>query len=390
MSESSKPMVENQRRRLTVGRGHGSAPDEALAALAAAPNGRIEEFGLQNIFEQAATQGKRAAALFSVTDKDMKRKRSFAEKDEEVLFNSLFSDEKACKDWVHDNRVAYKCHKGLKPESPNQDSFSIVIVEDDFALYSVLDGHGPLGHDVSDLCRGRVVKEFMQRREQGLPPPDALKGAFESNQQELEVLNDSKRLDSSMSGTTCTVAYHDIAGKVLYLAHVGDSRAIISAAGNHREVEDLSVDHKPNLPEEKRRIESKGGRVVFDGFYNHRVFAQAGMYPGLNMSRALGDVIGHHEAGLSAEPDVKEVPLTSEGCPRLLLLCTDGVWEFIESKDAMRLALSGKTPSDISPEDMNKHLSRITKASWDQWMQDSDQEISDDITGIAVAITCVD
>ncbi len=28
------------------------------------------------------------------------------------------------------------------------------------------------------------------------------------------------------------------------------------------------------------RIEEKGGRVVFDGYYNYRVFAKAGMYPG--------------------------------------------------------------------------------------------------------------
>lgn len=55
---------------------------------------------------------------------------------------------------------------------------------------------------------------------------------------------------------------------------------------------DLTMDHKPDHPAERSRIEQAGGRVVFDGFYNYRVYARSGKYPGLNMSRALGDLAG--------------------------------------------------------------------------------------------------
>ena len=38
-----------------------------------------------------------------------------------------------------------------------------------------------------------------------------------------------------------------------------------------------------------RGIEKAGGRVVFDGYANHRVYAKNARYPGLNMSRCIGE-----------------------------------------------------------------------------------------------------
>merc|ERR1712151_128391 len=95
-------------------------------------------------------------------------------------------------------------------------------------------------------------------------------------------------------------------------SHVGDSRSVIGSAAGEM-VSPLTIDHKPDLPEEKKRIESADppGRVIFDGFFNHRVFAKTGMYPGLNMSRAFGDCVAHRMAGLTAMPDVREIDLAS-------------------------------------------------------------------------------
>merc|ERR1739848_882284 len=115
------------------------------------------------------------------------------------------------------------------------------------------------------------------------------------------------------------------------------------------------------------------GRVVFDGFYNHRVFAMGGMYPGLNMSRALGDIVAHAEAGLSAVPDVKEIEVTPD--MKQLLICTDGVWEFIDNKEVTSLTKEGA-----------KSVDKLAKESFDRWMKDSDYEISDDITAIIIEL----
>lgn len=46
----------------------------------------------------------------------------------------------------------------------------------------------------------------------------------------------------------------------IYIANVGDSRAV-SSKFKGRDITAVTVDHKPNLPSEKRRILANGGNV---------------------------------------------------------------------------------------------------------------------------------
>ncbi len=51
-----------------------------------------------------------------------------------------------------------------------------------------------------------------------------------------------------------------ILDNMCYIANVGDSRAIMSCKmGN--EINELTNDHKPNDPDEKKRITEAGGKV---------------------------------------------------------------------------------------------------------------------------------
>ena len=75
------------------------------------------------------------------------------------------------------------------------------------------------------------------------------------------------------SGTTAVVAV--LKGKQLHVANAGDSRCIISRAG---QAIDMSIDHKPEDESEYTRISKAGGHVTVDGRVNG----------GLNLSRALG------------------------------------------------------------------------------------------------------
>lgn len=389
-SSSAVKPPDVQRRRLTVaacdpvvGSVRGTSPDPEDAEK------RLQKSGLWEVFSKVPT-GKHAVSITSVTDRDLKRRRSFAEKDYEVLVppgRDLEAEQK----FLVDTGVGFCCKKGLKPESPNQDSFCVLYVEGEFALYGVFDGHGPCGHDISDMARELLVAHVLKHPKFPADPEIVLTEAFTETQAQLEKTG---LVDPSTSGTTCSMLLHDIRADRITVAHVGDSRAIVGRRGTaEAEYEgpiDLTIDHKPNLEKERTRIETANppGRVVFDGFYNHRVFAQNGNYPGLNMSRALGDVIAHREAGLTAVPDCITIDLRAERdkfAEVTVLLCTDGVWEFIDSKEALsilntaRLAAPPGSKSEVA-------ANKLAEESWNRWMKDSHHEISDDITVMMVPL----
>lgn len=66
--------------------------------------------------------------------------------------------------------------------------------------------------------------------------------------------------DVRYSGTTCVTV--QLTGHKIICANSGDSRAILCCNdGKKWKVVPLSRDHKPEIPEEKERIESMNGRV---------------------------------------------------------------------------------------------------------------------------------
>ena len=72
---------------------------------------------------------------------------------------------------------------------------------------------------------------------------------------------------------------------------------------------ELSIDQKPDRPEEKIRVEKFGGRVFAqtndrgDELGPARVWMKDVMMPGLAMSRSFGDKAGI-KAGTNAEPEL--------------------------------------------------------------------------------------
>merc|ERR1712107_822035 len=137
---------------------------------------------------------------------------------------------------------------------------------------------------------------------------------------------------------------HDFSNQKLTIAHVADSTCCLSsfkdASKKEITTKAMTRDHKPSLKDEKARIEKAGGRVVFDGYANHRIYAKNGRYPGLNMSRCLGDLLGHQDAGVTCEPEVNVIDLSQEQFKNVnqLLVCSDGVWESITAQEAATLS----------------------------------------------------
>lgn len=72
------------------------------------------------------------------------------------------------------------------------------------------------------------------------------------------ILSDDTLNSGSGTGSTAVTAIL-INGKVLWIANVGDSRAIVSRRGKATQI---SVDHDPATDAERSMVESKGGFVT--------------------------------------------------------------------------------------------------------------------------------
>lgn len=127
------------------------------------------------------------------------------------------------------------------------------------------------------------------------------------------------------------------------VANAGDCRAVLCRKG---EAIDLSQDHRPIYPSERRRVEELGG-YVDDGYLN-------GV---LSVSRALGDwdmkLPRGSSSPLIAEPEFQQMVLT-EGDEFLIIGC-DGIWDVMSSQHAVSLVLRGLRRHD-DPEQCARDL----------------------------------
>ena len=152
----------------------------------------------------------------------------------------------------------------------NQDSFLVLQNQynfKDFNIFSVLDGHGINGHLVSRFITKYFTSFFKNNKKMNsnenedavyyrLKKKDneIMKKAFRHAERDLEK---NSEIDANFSGTTCVMVLQ--VGEKLLCANVGDSRAILVKDNNV--IVPLSIDQKPDDPEEKKRIEESGGEI---------------------------------------------------------------------------------------------------------------------------------
>eukprot|EP01103_Thecamoeba_quadrilineata_P001470 TRINITY_DN11329_c0_g1_i1.p1 TRINITY_DN11329_c0_g1~~TRINITY_DN11329_c0_g1_i1.p1 ORF type:complete len:361 (-),score=103.43 TRINITY_DN11329_c0_g1_i1:134-1216(-) len=142
------------------------------------------------------------------------------------------------------------------------------------------------------------------------------------------------------SGCTAVVAAVKD-GEFVLVANAGDSRAILvrekegaDATDAEAEVVDLSVDHKPHLQTERKRILAAGG-IIENGRVNRD----------LNLTRAIGDMrykkdksIPQADQVISGFPDLHTENHTSRD--RFVVLACDGVWDVQSSQQVASFVLS--------------------------------------------------
>lgn len=152
----------------------------------------------------------------------------------------------------------------------------------------------------------------------------------------------SSRLRGTQCGSTAIVAVvhgQPPDGVKVYVANVGDSRAVLCRNGN---AVPLSEDHKPDRADEMKRIRRAGGQVINAGGVA-RVASAAAMNGShgsifLSVARSFGDIgLKEPDPLVIAEPDI-EVRHILPGDTAIVLGC-DGIWDVLSNQDAVDLVL---------------------------------------------------
>lgn len=108
---------------------------------------------------------------------------------------------------------------------------------------------------------------------------------------------------------------------LLWIINVGDSRAV--KCNKNDIAEQLSQDHKPNVPTEKKRIYDLGGKIEFDGV-DWRV-------KDLSLSRAFGDV--ECTPYVTHLPQIYKYKISSSD--KFIVLACDGLWDVLSNQDVV-------------------------------------------------------
>ena len=129
--------------------------------------------------------------------------------------------------------------------------------------------------------------------------------------------------------------------------NLGDSKSILINEDN--KIIELNTKHTPNNLEEKERIEKNGGeisRVDWADYGPLRIFYKNKPYPGLSMTRGFGD-FNAEELGFNTIPEVKEYDIY-EKKPKIIILGTDGIWQFLSNEQIKNIILPYYEEDNIS------------------------------------------
>lgn len=194
-----------------------------------------------------------------------------------------------------------------------------------WTFLGVYDGHG--SQQEMSFCKAemhKIVGKELGKRQASDSMASALKASFLQADSSIQ-----EKYGSLKSGCTATVALarrEQSGGVELFVANVGDSRALlVSSSGTRR----LTHEHRTSDEPELQRIRDEGGFV-----YNRRVGGR------LSVTRALGDF--DLKPIVSAEPDVSSYRGPGDEVVALVL-ASDGLWDVIDDDEVEELISQSMT-----------------------------------------------
>jgi serine/threonine protein phosphatase PrpC/serine/threonine protein kinase len=298
----------------------------------------------------------------------------------------------------------YVSQRGYYPTSlnkANQDSYLICenfLGEMGTNLFGVFDGHGETGDHCSFFSADKLPEAFAieLKKNGGLSAADNDKFCDIYTRSFLNTnfeLHDSN-IDDSLSGTTAITIFQR--GDKLYIANVGDSRAVIATeVGGELKASPLSSDQTPYRKDERERLKKAGAKIMtmdqIEGYEpvheNYgtglgdeidqggdppRVWDASLEKPGCAFSRSIGDAVGK-SVGVTAEPEILEWTISADD--RYAVIASDGVFEFITSQGVIDMINKYDNILEAA-----KH---VVAESYRLWLTYDDR--TDDITIIIIA-----
>ncbi|KAG4398170.1 hypothetical protein AAZX31_10G276700 [Glycine max] len=225
----------------------------------------------------------------------------------------------------------YSSFKGKR--SSMEDFFETKISEVDgqtVAFFGVFDGHG--GSRTAEYLKNNLFKNLSSHPNFIKDTKTAIVEAFK--QTDVDYLNEEKRHQRDAGSTASTAM---LLGDRIVVANVGDSRVVASRAGS---AIPLSIDHKPDRSDERRRIEQAGGFIIWAGTW--RV---GGV---LAVSRAFGDKF--LKPYVVADPEIQEEEINGVD---FIIIASDGLWNVISNKEAVSL-VQNITDAEVASRELIK------------------------------------
>ena len=279
----------------------------------------------------------------------------------------------------------------------NQDNYFNTTLSNNLKFIGVCDGHGDNGHYVSEYLIKNLPLDLEKNicqlsdasifdSEKNLKKVEKLFiNSFEQTDKKLsQYANNSSKFDVEYSGSTCvSLLFKNSNINNIYIANVGDSRAIMIKETNNKywTCQQLSRDHKPTEKDEAQRILDYDGEIEKieddDGNWTGplRVWVKGSDGPGLAMTRSFGDEVGT-SVGVLPLPEVTEYKVKEED--RMIVIASDGLWEYVSNKEV----------TDVCKKFIGDGVEKVCNMLYDlsvkRW-REKDQGI-DDITIVCVLL----
>lgn len=226
----------------------------------------------------------------------------------------------------------------IHPSFCKQNIHSPTATPSNLHFFGVYDGHG-CSH-VATSCKDRmhdIVKEEIGR---GSAWKEIMEQSYSRMDKEVLGWNQGKanmscrcELQAPKCDAGSTAVVSIVTPEKIITANCGDSRAVLCRSGK---AIPLSTDHKPDRPDELKRIQDAGGRVIYwDG---------ARVLGVLAMSRAIGD--DYLKPYVCSDPELTITDRTVED--DCLILASDGLWDVLSNETVCSIAkmcLNGHGPN---------------------------------------------